>query len=727
MPKPSPLDYQILQQCLANIASSLVNFKTRPTQQHMIEAVFETLFQDSPKDAQTTQTQQGQSILVIEGPTGTGKSLGYLLPAIIAAKSLGKHLVISSATIMLQEQLANKDIPFIAQHAGFPITYTIAKGRGRYACNLRLQQIAANAKQMDWLGNEVAIDAPEKPPTERELEFFKQLWQQLDSKNWSGDRDTLAQTIPDSLWGQITNDRHGCLKRDCAHFNQCSFYASRTKLEQVDVVIVNHNLLLADLSMGGGVILPPLKDTFYCIDEAHHLADKAIKQFAASHSIYGVISWLEKISITVNKIETALKDFNWNGKIIDAVQSINQTLRDLSIALHGLFSGRQFNTMQPILYRCELGQLPHEFSVFAQTILPSSKSLLTTLLALQEAIRRHKAKILGKADEGLFDRLSSDLGFYIARVENLTAVWELLHHETSAEEPPIAKWFTAELYKQGTETEFTLSASPVRAADLLDQRFWRKLAGAVLTSATLRSLGSFDALLSVTGLYRYPETTCIALESPFNFNEQGALIIPAMKNDPKNPEAHTQEIISMLPSLLPLKPGEGSLMLFSAKKQMHAVACGLPQAWQKYLLIQGARSKEVLIEEHFRRIDSNQPSILFGLASFAEGLDLPGKACTHLIIAKLPFAVPDDPVSLTLAEWIEQHGGNAFLEMTLPETSIRLIQAVGRLIRSETDYGTVTIFDNRLITKAYGHLLKNSLPPFRTIPNSIKENPPRHI
>jgi ATP-dependent DNA helicase DinG len=250
---------------------------------------------------------------------------------------------------------------------------------------------------------------------------------------------------------------------------------------------------------------------------------------------------------------------------------------------------------------------------------------------------------------------------------------------------------------------------------LLSERLWQTAAGAVLTSATLRALGSFDKLLAETGLQQYTDTTCIALPSPFHFANQGALSIPQMQSDPSNPEGHTQEIIRWMPQLITLDKNEGTLVLFSSKKQMLAVAEMLPADHQAILLMQGTQPKEALIQRHFAQLKKNKASVLFGLASFAEGLDLPGKACTHLIIAKLPFSMPDEPVSQTLAEWISLRGGNPFFEMTLPEASIRLIQAVGRLIRSETDRGVVTILDTRLKSKSYGRQLLQSLPPFRRV------------
>jgi Rad3-related DNA helicases len=198
-------------------------------------------------------------------------------------------------------------------------------------------------------------------------------------------------------------------------------------------------------------------------------------------------------------------------------------------------------------------------------LLPVIKSLLLVLNSLQETLRRNKSKSEMRAQEALLERLSTDLGFFMARISNLNAVWNLLGTSIPPHAPPIAKWFTAELSERGKEIEYTLHTSPVRAATLLAERFWCVAAGAVLTSATLRSLGSFDKFLTETGLSNYPQTTCIALESPFNLAEQGTLVIPAMQSDPKNPDAHTKEVAALLPKLLNADNPEGALVLFSSK------------------------------------------------------------------------------------------------------------------------------------------------------------------
>jgi len=199
--------------------------------------------------------------------------------------------------------------------------------------------------------------------------------------------------------------------------------------------------------------------------------------------------------------------------------------------------------------------------------------------------------------------------------------------------------------------------------------------------------------------------------SPFNFSEQAVLSVPAISSDPRNQEEHSEAVAAFLPELL--ADATGALVLFTSWRQMQQVEDLVPSLFAADLLVQGGLSRSEMIREHKRRIDQGDRSILFGLASFAEGVDLPGSYCEHVVIVKIPFAVPDDPVSATLCEWIENKGGNAFQEISIPDATIRLVQACGRLLRTEQDRGTISILDRRLVTQRYGKRMLAAMPPYR--------------
>lgn len=263
--------------------------------------------------------------------------------------------------------------------------------------------------------------------------------------------------------------------------------------------------------------------------------------------------------------------------------------------------------------------------------------------------------------------------------------------------------------ENGSYSDYEVCSSPILAARTLEHRLWNHCFGAVVTSATMTALGRFDRFMMRAGT---PVAASYAsVPSPFNFTEAAELHIPAGAVDAGKAQEHTAQLIRDIPELL--TDSEASLVLFSSRRQMMEVYESLPSRWRELILLQDDYSKQKLLDMHRQRIDDSQGSVIFGLASFAEGIDLPGRYCAHVVIAKLPFSVPDDPVEASLAEWIEQRGGNPFMEITVPDASLRLIQACGRLLRTEQDTGKITLLDKRVITRRYGKAILSSLPPYR--------------
>ena len=251
-------------------------------------------------------------------------------------------------------------------------------------------------------------------------------------------------------------------------------------------------------------------------------------------------------------------------------------------------------------------------------------------------------------------------------------------------------------------------ASPVLARDLLNQHLWRRAAGVVVTSATLSALGSFNRLVAMSGL---PEDAAYKrVESPFDAR-RAKFTVPVLATDPGDSEAHTQEIIEKLPEVI---AGDGAvLMLFSSRRQMEAVVEGVSGLLDHAVLVQDSLSKAQLLDRHREHVDAGTPSMIMGLASFAEGIDLPGAYCDHVVIAKLPFAVPDNPREAAHAELLEQLGRNPFMEISVPDAALRLVQASGRLLRTEDDQGQITLLDRRVLTKKYGRAILDSLPGYQ--------------
>ena len=700
-----------------NIGKNLPGFRPRASQREMIAAIANAFSRTlTREEGEEAPKREGESIAVIEGPTGVGKSLAYLLAGGIMAQTRGKRLIVSSATVALQEQLVDRDLPFLVEKSGLELTFALAKGRGRYLCPYKLYQLTQNNAQQNLLGFEAPEVLWDSKPKPEELNLLRDIADEFSARRFNGDRDAWPEKIDDTIWLKVTNDRHGCLKAACPNRAECPFYLARDVLETVDVVVANHDLLLADISMGGGVILPAPENSFYCIDEAHHLSKKALSRFAAEHS-WNIAVWtLEKLPQLTGKI-AALTDKAELANLADeAATSLLDSLHEWqfhlaeepSLSLGSSENDRRKHNEPTWLW--EDGKIPEGLETTVSNTAIAARSLLKHVVGLNDALsaaRREKEQ-----DGALLDRLTSEFGLFIARIEQISAVWDLLSTVPIEGEEPLAKWITR---RADDKNDYIFNASPISSASHLANSLWRRAAGAVLTSATLQSLGSFNLILRQTGLLWLPETTTLALESPFNFDTQGELYIPPVHASPKDPDAHTAAIVEWLPKLVSPVEAIGTLVLFSSRKQMQDVALRLPDEYLPLLLVQGELPKAVLLQRHHQAIAEGKASIIFGLDSFAEGLDLPGTACVQVIIAKLPFAMPDNPIEKTQNRWIEQRGGNPFIEITVPEASIKLIQAVGRLIRTEQDYGRVTILDNRVKTQRYGQQLLACLPPFKRI------------
>ena len=232
----------------------------------------------------------------------------------------------------------------------------------------------------------------------------------------------------------------------------------------------------------------------------------------------------------------------------------------------------------------------------------------------------------------------------------------------------------------------------------------------MITSASLTALGRFDRFVLHAGTPS--DATYLVVSSPFDYS-RGTLHVPSHLPEANRAEAHTEALTAELPEML--KVAKGTLVLFASRRQMLDVYERLSEPDRGFILMQDQQSKKALLDEHRARIDRDEKSVIFGLASFAEGVDLPSSYCEHVIIAKIPFAVPDDPREAALSEWVEKRGGNAFREISVPDAGARLLQACGRLLRTEQDQGRITILDTRLLTKHYGRQLLDSLPPFTRV------------
>jgi ATP-dependent DNA helicase DinG len=332
---------------------------------------------------------------------------------------------------------------------------------------------------------------------------------------------------------------------------------------------------------------------------------------------------------------------------------------------------------------------------------------MTTGLARLEAILEDALDDdIAGTDKEAVETWHLNIGGMLGRAEGVLALFQEYASSGENDMPPKARWIT--LLNSGGQYGFDMRCSPILAADILQEFLWSRAAGVVITSATITALNSFDSFNLHAGVPRGAVEKVVA--SPFDY-ANATFSVPKMDCDPGDSVAHTAAIVEALPQLL--SKDEGSLVLFSSRRQMLDVYSGVSASLGQMILLQGDYSKQEILRRHRESVDGGDGSIIFGLASFAEGVDLPGDYCRHVVIAKIPFAVPDSPLEAALAEWVEAEGRNPFMEISVPNAALRLLQASGRLLRTETDSGRVTLLDRRLVTRRYGRAILDSLPPYR--------------
>ncbi|PMJ92808.1 ATP-dependent DNA helicase DinG [Vibrio sp. 10N.261.55.A7] len=681
---------QSIRKSYQNLQYQLDNFVPRRAQNYLVAEITKTLLGDYHKK---------NRILVGEAGTGIGKSLAYLMATIPIAVYSNRKVVISTATVALQEQLLNKDLPLFRRITDREFSFILAKGRQRYCCSEKL----ASASGVD--GGQLAMF--ESKPEKNDIELLQTMYKSLLNGKWDGDRDSWPKPIRDELWLSIVSDKHSCNNSLPTH-RGCPFQKARSELDKADVIIANHSLVMADADLGGGVILPEPENTLYVFDEAHHLPKVARDHSSASASLKGAASWLERLNQLVSKFSN-LADEKRVGRFQNQLQDSIQQLIPSLTQLSKRFDPSLFEENK---YRFEDGDLPDwlekESSDLKQLATKGSQAAAKIADLIAERLKD------GEIASRLAEPALAEIGFYLQRLENLAQVWTLMAESKREKGAPLARWIEVSTDREG---DFTVNVSPLEVGWQLDQQLWSRCIGAVLVSATMRALNSFSFFCHQTGVSEKADsgTQFLALASPFDYQNQAELIVPNMKYEPAAPQ-YTDHLIESLPDLIEDK--KANLVLFSSYWQMNQVAEGLAKGFIKKgwsLQVQGDSSRTEILNKHKTLIQCGKTSVLFGTGSFSEGLDLPGELLENLIITKIPFGVPTSPVEQAHAEYIEKRGGNPFMQISVPEASKKLIQSVGRLLRKERDSGKVYILDRRIVTKRYGKSLLDSLPPFKRI------------
>ena len=663
----------------------LPGYSNRSSQNRMIAEIAKTL---------TGEYSDSNPILCVEAPTGTGKTMAYLIATLPIAKANDKKLVIASANVALQEQLLNKDIIEAQKYSTTPFDYALAKGRSRYVCIRNLINLTEDNTDTQSLFEDALLwDAP---PSKGQIDQLGEMTEDYTSKRWSGEIDDLETPPESSLWQKVACNRFTCTAKNCEFYNDCSFFKARKKVAQADVIIANHDLVLADI-FSGNSILPDVEDCIFVFDEAHHFAPKALSHFSQSASI-------DFIKTSIRQAQSAMDQI---CKIThqDSVESRIDAIDTLSSELNAQLS--------ELDYADDI----HLFGLTGvdDVIMNSAQNLAISMSTAYANFSEKKDdwQAFCKSnhqEQATLDNLNNIIGQNEQNLSSIVSLLGAFTQSTNPDKPPPSHWIEKSIMAN-KKTNYHLNSAKIDVSNHLDTLIWSKAAGVVLTSATLTALGSFDRLNQQLGL-KEKDNKYLRLASPFD-HQSVDFIVAKMKSNPTQAFEHTQELAKELKKRI--NQELGTLVIFASNNQMQMVADLVEQSLDCSLLIQGEYSKKRILEKHIGLRRQSKGSVIFGLDSFAEGVDLKGDNLNHVMIAKLRFSVPTSPIEKTTQSYLESQGRNPFMEIALPDASLRLIQACGRLIRTETDTGKITIFDNRLTTKFYGKQLLNALPGYHVV------------
>ncbi|MDF3006513.1 MAG: dinG [Enterobacter kobei] len=669
--------------------------------------------------AKTLAGEEGRH-LAIEAPTGVGKTLSYLIPGIAIAREEQKTLVVSTANVALQDQIFSKDLPLLKKIIP-DLRFTAAFGRGRYVCPRNLAALASSdATQQDLLA---FMDDELTPGSKEEQQRCAKLKVDLDSYKWDGLRDHTDQNIEDALWARLSTDKASCLNRNCHYYKECPFFVARREVQEAEVVVANHALVMA--AMESEAVLPEPKNLLLVLDEGHHLPDVARDALEMSAEISA--PWYRlQLDLFSKLVATCMEQFRpKTTPPLATPERLNahcEELYELIASLNNILN-LYMPAGQAAEHRFAMGELPDEIMAICQRL----AKLTDMLRGLADLFLSDLSEKTGQHDIVRLHRVILQMNRALGMFESQSKLWRLASM-AQASGAPVSKWATREV--RDGQIHLFFHCVGIRVSDQLEKLLWRSVPHIIITSATLRSLNSFTRLQEMSGLKEKAGDRFVALDSPFNHVEQGKIVIPQMKYEPlmEHEEQHIAEMATYFREQLESEAHKGMLVLFASGRAMQLFLTFVTDL-RLLLLVQGDQPRYRLVELHRKRIDGGERSVLVGLQSFAEGLDLKGDYLTQVHIHKIAFPPIDSPVVITEGEWLKSLNRYPFEVQSLPSASFNLIQQVGRLIRSHSCRGEVVIYDKRLLTKSYGKRLLNALPVFPisqpAVPDVIVKSKPK--
>jgi ATP-dependent DNA helicase DinG len=624
---------------------------------------------ETPENAEPGGLDGSENTLIVEAGTGTGKTYAYLVPAML----WGGKVIVSTGTKHLQDQLFQRDIPTVRDALAVPVSVAMLKGRANYLCHYYLQRTADNGRL----------------PSRQETSYLQDIVR-FAKITRTGDKAELA-SVPETaaVWSMVTSTRENCLGQECPHYKDCFVMQARREAQQADIVVVNHHLFFADIMLrdtGMAELLPTANTVIF--DEAHQLPETATLFFGET------LSTTQFLELARDSVAEGLSHARETVDWVKLGATLERAARDVRLAF------------KEDSVRLSIGQLPDDHPLFpALEALEAELDALATALAGQAERAESIGACLRRARE-LQGVLSGWTTPPTEAERNAADPSETASTDVHAERvDPNEKVRWIEVFSHTVQLHETpLSVAPIFAKQRAGvPRAW------IFTSATLSVRGDFTHYAAQMGLNAKRSMT---LPSPFDYPTQGLLYVPRNLPQPSSPMFTDAVFDAALPAIE--ASGGGVFMLCTTLRAVDRISSKLrdvidARGWDYPLLVQGDASRTELLD----RFRSYGNAILVGSQSFWEGVDVRGDALSLVVIDKLPFAPPDDPVLSARLDALTKKGLSPFAVHQLPQAVITLKQGAGRLIRAETDRGVLMICDTRLVDKPYGRRIWQSLPPFK--------------